>query len=98
MAPWEKFNPTEQPLVVKPCPPCKHPVSRLDTCVSILQCFSMLRLALLVVGYSVIVTLTGLPIGYSVIVALTDLLIGCSVIVALTVSSYKTCLHSLQAV
>ena len=36
------------------------------------------------IGYSVIVTLTGLPIGYSVIVALTGLPIGYSVIVALT--------------
>ena len=38
----------------------------------------------LLVGHSVIVTLTGLPIGYSVTVALTGLPIGYSVIVALT--------------
>ena len=37
-----------------------------------------------IIGYSVIVALTGLPIGYSVIVALTGLPIGYSVIVALT--------------
>ena len=35
LAPWEKFDPTEQPLVVKPCPPCKHPVSRLDTYIAV---------------------------------------------------------------
>ena len=28
MAPWEKFDPADQPVIVKPCPPCKHPVSR----------------------------------------------------------------------
>ena len=37
-----------------------------------------------IIGYSVIVALTGLPIGYSVIVALTGLPIGYSIIVALT--------------
>ena len=28
MAPWEKFDPSDQPVVVKPCPPCKHLVRR----------------------------------------------------------------------
>ena len=28
MAPWEKFDPSDQPVIVKPCPPCKHPVRR----------------------------------------------------------------------
>ena len=90
MAPWEKFDPAEQPVVVKPCPPCKHPVSRLDT--AIVQ-NNITLISGLHVEYNVIVILTGLPIGYSIIVILTGLPIGYSVIVTLT-----CCPHSSQAV
>ena len=50
----------------------------------IARLFPGLYVCMFPIGYSVVVTLTGLPIGYSVIVALTGLPIGYSVIVALT--------------